>query len=153
MTTARFGSIRSACDWVGVGVAVADVAEALTDQRTRRGGGGGPGDPSRGPTGVAGLDGEFRQMVRQAGSENASVAVDKLSTDQLIKLLELRDGSAPVARANIVNALADGELTASEVESFLDELNAASLSDRQQRVNDAAYSANTTGAADAVTAG
>jgi hypothetical protein len=92
-------------------------------------------------------------MVRQAGSENASVAVDKLSTDQLIKLLELRDGSAPVARANIVNALADGELTASEVESFLDELNAASLSDRQQRVNDAAYSANTTGAADAVTAG
>ena len=52
-----------------------------------------------------------------------------------------------------MNALADGELTASEVESFLDELNAASLSDRQQRVNDAAYSANTTGAADAVTAG
>ena len=132
----------------------ADVAETLVDQRTARGGSGGnPDDPSRGSDSGVGLDGEFRQMVRQAGGENASVAVDKLSTDQLVKLLKLKDGSAPVARANIVNALADGELTASEVESFVDEVNAASLSDRQQRVNNVAYSANTTEAADAVTAG
>jgi hypothetical protein len=131
----------------------ADVAETLVDQRTARGGSGGnPGDPFRGSDSGVGLDGEFRRMVRQAGGENVSVAVSALSTDQLVKLLELEAGSASVARANMVKALADGELAASEIESFVDEVKAASLSDRQRRINDVAYSSNTTQTADAVTA-
>jgi len=58
----------------------------------------------------------------------------------------------PVARANTVKALADDELTASEIESFVDEIKAVSLSDRQRRINDVVYPSNTIRAADAVTA-
>ena len=36
------------------------------------------------------------------------------------------------------------------MESFVNEVNGASLEERQQRINDVAYSSNTTEAADAV---
>jgi len=121
----------------------ADVARELENQRT----------VPPGSTRVRSLDEEFNQLVRQAGGENVSTAVDTLGTTRLVALLKLSSGSAAVARANIVTALADGELTASEVESFVDGLSGASLEDRQKRINDVAYSSNTTEAADAVTAG
>jgi hypothetical protein len=42
--------------------------------------------------------------------------------DCAVVFLEFGAGSAPVARANTVKALADDELTASEIESFVDEI-------------------------------
>ena len=51
-----------------------------------------------------------------------------------------------------MKALADDELTASEIESFVDEIKAVSLSDRQRRIDDIVYPSNTIRAADAVTA-
>jgi hypothetical protein len=40
--------------------------------------------------------------------------------DRAVVFLERGAGSAPVARANTVKALADDELTTSEIESFVD---------------------------------
>ena len=72
--------------------------------------------------------------------------------DCAVVFLEFGAGSAPVARANTVKALADDELPASEIESFVDEIKAVSLSDRQRRINDVVHPSNTIRAADAVTA-
>jgi hypothetical protein len=95
---------------------------------------------------------EFEQLVRQAGGENTSEAVDKLGPGTVVDLLRLDVGAGAVARANLVKALADGTITASEAETFINEMQTASLDDREQRLNDLAYSSNSTEAAEVITA-
>jgi hypothetical protein len=80
-----------------------------------------------------------------------SVCPSRLGAGTTVDLLELDSGAAAVARANIVDAVASDSLSASEVDSFVAEIEGALLSTRQQWLNDVAFSANDSETVDAVT--
>ena len=106
-----------------------------------------------GGTGPITLEPEFYTLVRQAGGTDTADAVAALGPGTTVDLLDLEGGAAAVARANIVGAVASDSLSASEVDSFVAEIEGASLSTRQQRLNDVAFSANNSETVTAVTAG
>ena len=106
-----------------------------------------------GRTGPITLESEFYTLVRQAGGTDTADAVATLGAGTTVDLLKLDSGAAAVARANIVDAVASDSLSASEVDSFVAEIEGAPLSTRQQRLNDVAFSANDSETVAAVTAG
>lgn len=106
-----------------------------------------------GGTGPITLEPEFHTLVRQAGGTDTADAVSTLGAGTTVDLLELDSGAAAVARANIVDAVANGSLSGSELDRFVAEIEGASLSTRQQRLNDVAFSANNSETVTAVTAG
>jgi hypothetical protein len=109
--------------------------------------------PSVGRTGPITLESELYTLVRQAGGTDTADAVATLGAGTTVDLLKLDSGAAAVARANIVDAVASDSLSASEVDSFIAEIEGASLSTRQRRLNDVAFSANNSETVTAVTAG
>jgi hypothetical protein len=102
------------------------------------------------PTGRAalrrtGITPEFRQFLRQAGGANAAEAIDRLGTTSLVNVLEDLDaGAAPVARATLARAVASGDASASDAQSFVATVSQAPRSDQEQFLNDLAFSRNTT---------
>lgn len=94
-----------------------------------------------------GVSDEFNQFVGQTGGRNASRAVGALGASETITLLTLRAGAAPTARARLATATAEGAVTPATANRFLSN----NFGDAQV-MNDLAFSANTTEAANTIQA-
>jgi hypothetical protein len=85
---------------------------------------------------------ELRDVVRRAGGRNTSRALAELEPGTTTRLLDMDGAAAPGARANIVEAVAAGQLTDETVDDYLQRVDGKTGDQRLRAINRVAFSRN-----------
>ncbi|WP_136601119.1 VWA domain-containing protein [Salinigranum halophilum] len=87
---------------------------------------------------------ELASLVLRAGGENVTAAVQASSPQLVASTLTLDQGAAAGARANLIEALAQGEVNATAAAQFVTAVNARTTQQQKQVLNRLAFTRNAT---------
>lgn len=93
---------------------------------------------------------EFAELISSSGGENVSLVINTAGSQFVVRTLEVDQGAATGARSNLIQAVADGEVSSNQASQFLTELKDKPTPERTNIVNELAFARNTTETAETI---